>query len=187
MHRTILPAALVLILAACGNSEPPPPAAATATPPPAAAPAKTQAPEPAPAKEAPAGGMCGHLTADEIVDAFGGQLAFGPAKEYTRNVVCQVPLKAGIDGNYLAFGTTIEGNYLEYKKYERMSSVDFEYIEGMGAEAFLLNNAQLAINVGDGRYLNLSVQLLTMDGLPLPKEDIGTGLKTLGKKLLERI
>jgi len=67
-----------------------------------------------------------------------------------------------------------------------MSSIDFEYIEGLGAEAFLINGAQLAINVGDGRYLNLSVQLITMDGLPLPKEDIGAGLQDLGRKVLDR-
>jgi len=185
MLRGILPATLVLMLAACGNSEPPPPAAATAAQPPAAASAK--AASPAPAKEETAGGMCAHLTAEEIADAFGGQLTFGPARESNRGAGCQVPIKAGVDGNNFAFGTTIEGNYLEYKKYERLSSVDFEYIEGLGAEAFLINGAQLGINVGDGRYLNLSVQLITMDGLPLPKEDIGTGLQDLGRKLLDRL
>ena len=184
MLRRILPATLMVVLAACGNSEPPPPAATTAAPAPAAAPAK--APPPAPAKEETPSGMCAHLTADEIVNAFGGQLTFGPARESNRGAACQVPIKAGVDGNSFTFGTTIEGNYLEYKKYERMSSIDFEYIEGLGAEAFLINGAQLGINVGDGRYLNLSVQLITMDGLPLPKEDIGAGLQDLGRKLLDR-
>ena len=33
----------------------------------------------------------------------------------------------------LQFGTTTEGMYLEYKKYEQMSSVKFEYLEGLGA------------------------------------------------------
>ena len=193
MKLRILTLSAALALAACGNSEPPPPATVSS---PAAAPAAAASPAkqpetPPPAKEED-GGICNLLTADEIVVAFGGKLEFGPpdlhGKGNSPNQTCERLIKAGIDGNHLQFGTTNEGMYLEYKKYEQMSSVKFEYLEGLGVEAFILNDAQIAIRVGDGRFVKTAVQLITFgEESPIDNAAVRAGVIELGGLLLERI
>ena len=193
MPRPAVAILLALTLAACGNSEPSPPPAA-ATPAPAATTGQSTAnkPEAKPETTQTDTGICDLLTQAEIVAAFGGQLEFGPPDLYGRGdspyQTCQRIIKAGIDGNHLQFGTTTEGTYLEYKKYEQMSSVKFEYLEGLGAEAFILNEAQLGIRVGDGRFLKASLQLISFgEALPIENEAVREGLIELGGLLLVRI
>jgi hypothetical protein len=184
---------LALALAACGNSEPPPPPAASGQPP-AATTAQSKAEKPGYKSESTRtdSGICDLLTEDEIVAAFGGRLEFGPPDLHGKGdspyQTCERPIRAGIDGNHLQFGTTTEGMYLEYKKYEQMSSVKFEYLEGLGAEAFILNEAQIGIRVGDGRFLKASVQLISFgEESPIDGAALRAGLIELGGLMLERI
>jgi hypothetical protein len=69
-----------------------------------------------------------------------------------------------------------------------MGSVKFEYLDGLGAEAFIVNEAQLGIRVGDGRFLKASVQLIAIgEALPIENEAVREGLIELGGLMLERI
>ena len=191
MPRPAFAILLTLTLIACGNSEPPPAPTASA---PAAATGQSAAkkPEEEPESTRTDSGICDLLTEDEIVAAFDGRLEFGPPDLHGKGTspyqTCERPIKAGIDGNHLQFGTTNEGMYLEYKKYEQMSSVKFESLEGLGAEAFVLNDAQVVIRVGDGRFVKASVQLITFgEASPIDNAAVREGVIELGGLLLERI
>jgi hypothetical protein len=99
---------------------------------------------------------------------------------------CEVQLGIGEVGQ-LTFGTTSEAMYNEYAKYLQQSSTPSRMIEGLGEEAFLLNNAQLLVRRGDGQYLNVSVNLLMFGELPLTQEQMADAVVSLGTMLDERL
>jgi hypothetical protein len=173
-----------LSLTACGNPEPPDTAAAAAD-------VTAARPEPSPRPE-PQGqavddpGICALVSGDEVAAAFGGRLTFDAADPGRTGRSCRYPIREGVDGNALVFAEIAEGKYGELRKYEERGVQNFEYLEGLGTEAFAINHTNVLIRVGDGRYLELAVQLITLEGLPLPKEDVQSGLVEIGGLLLER-
>jgi hypothetical protein len=182
-------------LAACGSDDPAPAepdgratAAAGATaklaenPPsrPAAEPARTAGPQ----------GYCALIESAEIEALFPMELQLGEPKVVGRADnpmhACEVQLGIGEVGQ-LTFGTTSEGRYNEYAKYLQQSSTPSRMIEGLGEEAFLLNNAQLLVRREDGQFLNVSVMLITMSGPPLSQEEMAESVVGLGRLLDERL
>lgn len=155
----------------------------------AAAPASTS-PKASPAEPEASEGHCALVSREEIEALFPMPLNLGelmvvgqPDNPFH---ACQVELGIGEVGQ-LSFGTTNEGMYNEYAKYLDRSSTPSRRIEGLGEEAFLLNNAQLLIRREDGQFLNVAVMLIMMTELPLSQEQIADAVIELGTRVDERL
>lgn len=181
-----------LALAACGGDEEssaPTPAdgAAASTPAQAGRSAQNTA---RPAEQPIEQGYCALIEPSEIEALFPADLAMKPPRVEGRADnplhACRYDLGIGEVGQ-LTFGTTSEGMYNEYAKYLQQSSTPSRMIEGLGEEAFLLNNAQLLVRRADGQFLNISLMLITMGELPLSQEDLAEGVVGLGRLLDERL
>jgi hypothetical protein len=135
-------------------------------------------------------GHCALIQPAEIEALFPMALKLGAPKVVGRadNPLhgCEVQLGIGEVGQ-LTFGTTSEGTYNEYARYLEQSSTPSRMIEGLGEEAFLLNNAQLLVRRADGQFLNISVMLITMGGPPLSQEEMAESVVGLGRLLDERL
>lgn len=187
--RPIILALVALALAACGGGEPEPANDAVRQVPAGTPAAPAREPERR-AEIALPEGHCALLEPAEIEALFPMELKLGEPKIVGRADnplhACEIQLGIGEVGQ-LAFGTTSEGNYNEYAKYLNQSSTPSRMIEGLGEEAFLLNNAQLLVRREDGQFLNVSVMLITMGELPLSQEDMADAVVALGTMVNERL
>ncbi|MEE4175378.1 MAG: hypothetical protein V2I57_14090 [Xanthomonadales bacterium] len=175
-----------LALVACGGDEPSttaegvPGDTVAAKSPAAADRGKSAAPE----------GHCALISTEEIEAAFPMALKLGKPRVIGRvdnpTHACEVQLGIGEVGQ-LTFGTTTEGLYNEYAKYLQQSSTTSRQVEGLGEDAFLLNNAQLLVRRADGQFLNVAVNLLVFGELPLTQEQMGDAVIELGTMLDERL
>lgn len=130
--------------------------------------------------------FCAHLSTDDINEALGGQLELG-TQEGTETG-CKVPILFGIDGNALAFGQIPRGNYDAFKGYEDQSSVAFEYLEGLGQEAFVLNNAQVCVLLNETAAITVGAQIVAItEPLPISPEEMKAGLIELTTQLISQL
>ncbi len=137
--------------------------------------AETSQPDSTPREAEPEPSMCDLMSATEVDGALGGKLPLGPPEG--TEMGCSYPVLFGVDGNTLSFGTIARGNYDAYKGYEDQSSVDFEYIEGLGLEAFAINNAQVCVLLDDNQALFVGAQVITVqEELPITQEELKAGL-----------
>jgi hypothetical protein len=126
--------------------------------------------------------MCDLMSAAEVDAALGGKLPLGPAQSF--NGGCQFPVSFGVDGNTVSFSKLSRGNYDAYKGYEDQSSVDFEYIEGLGQEAFAINNAQVCVLLSDAEALFVGAQVMAVqEALPITQEELKAGLIEIATKV----
>ena len=127
--------------------------------------------------------FCTHLSAEDIDAALGGKLELG-APEGTESD-CKIPILFGIDGNALVFRQLARGNYDAFKAYEAQSSTPFEYLEGLGREAFVLNNSRVCVLLSEDDALLISAQIVAIaEPLPISSEDLKAGLIELSTELV---
>ena len=123
---------------------------------------------------------------EEIDAALNGKLPLGPPEG--NETGCNYPVLFGVDGNALAFGKIPRGNYDAFKGYEEQSSVAFEYLEGLGQEAFVLNNAQVCVLMNETDAYLVGAQIMAMgEPLPVSQEELKVGLIELTTKLVSKL
>jgi hypothetical protein len=120
--------------------------------------------------EASAEGLCVAVTSVDLTAAFGGELEFGEAKDSAGGETCIVPI-VGAEGEGLIVKVTTAENYAQLALYEDQG-VPFRQIEGLGEEAFILNDADLNVLLADGT----AVQAFFVSGSPPDPSTIEPGL-----------
>lgn len=130
--------------------------------------------------------FCDHLSTAEISEALGGSMELGEPEGTETG--CRVPILFGADGNALAFGQIPRGNYDAFKGYEDQSNVAFEYLEGLGQEAFVLNNAQVCVLMNESDAYLVGAQIVAVgEPLPIPPEELKAGLIEVTTKLVAQL
>lgn len=184
LFALLLPIAIVGWLACGGGKET---AAPTDGDEPAAQQSATPQAQPMTQTDAePGETFCAHLSTEDIDAALGGKLELGPPEGTETG--CNVPILFGVDGNTLVFGQIPRGNYDAFKGYEDQSGVAFEYLEGLGQEAFVLNNAQVCVLMNETDAYLVGAQIMAVgEPLPISQEELKTGLIDLTAKLVSRL
>ena len=186
MFSRLIPLVLAgLALAACGGDD-----SSSASDVPTANSATTSQSSSSVSRAAEPEGHCALISPAEIEALIPIELNLGEPKVVGKPEnpfhACEVQLGIGEVGQ-LTFGTTTEAVYNEYAKYLDRSSASARRIEGLGEEAFLLNEAQLLVRRGDGQYLNVALMLITMTELPLTQEQLSEAVIEIGTRMAERL
>ncbi len=130
--------------------------------------------------------FCAHLSSDDIHAAFGGMMELGTPEGTETG--CNVPIHFGVDGNALAYGQISRGNYDAFRGYEDQRNVAFEYLEGLGQEAFVLNNAQVCVLMNESDAYLVGAQIMAVaEPLPISQEELKVGLIDLTAKLVSNL
>ena len=128
--------------------------------------------------------FCDLLSGEEVQTILGTEIPLGPAEENRSG--CKYPIKFGAPGNAFAYNELSTGNYNAYKGYEKQSSVEFEYVEGLGIEAFVLNNSQVCVLLSETEALSVGVMMLSVqEPLPVAPEVIKERLITITRHLVQ--
>ncbi len=177
-------AAAIVLLAACGGgAEQAAPEQDNSSPSPSSPTQTAQSTEP---QEPETGGYCSLMSPEDVSAALGDKLPLGPPEELDSG--CKYPVLFGVDGNALSYSRLSRPNYDAYKNYENQSSVDFEYIEGLGQEAFVINNAQVCVLLNDDESLLLAAQVMAFqEALPITQEELKAGLIDIARKVVSEI
>lgn len=131
-------------------------------------------------------GYCSLISPEDVSGALGGKLPLGPPEATDSG--CKYPVLFGVDGNALAYNKLSRPNYDAYKNYENQSSVDFEYIEGLGQEAFVINNAQVCVLLSDDESLLVGAQVLAFEeALPITQEELKAGLIEIARNVVAEL
>jgi len=126
------------------------------------------------------------MSATEVDAALGGKLPLGAPESF--NGGCQYPVRFGVDGNTVSFSKLSRGNYDAYEGYEDQSSVDFEYIEGLGQEAFIINNAQVCVLLSEDEALLVAAQVMAFqEELPITQDELKAGVTEIASKVTAKI
>lgn len=153
-----------------------------------------QSSESAPAAATPAKqmdpGLCAHFPREAVETAFAGKLQLGEMKAWPGR--CRYRIDFGSpevrDVNELNITMTSAANYAEMKKWQNQSSAVFEYLDGVGEEAFIVNNADLLVRIDADTHLRLALMMLTFDEpLPLTPEETSAALQRLALRSAERL
>lgn len=135
-------------------------------------------------------GDCDLFTQEELSEAFGEKLTFGKLVGYRgRGSSCTVSVQ-GYEGEFILQAESreaFENRRETYFEYERQGSATMEPVD-VGAEAYLLNNAQVIAIDAEGRAINTALQLFVFgEELPLSKEEFGAGVQAIARKALDRL
>ena len=129
---------------------------------------------------------CSFISPEDVTTALGGKLPLGTPKSLRAG--CKYPVQFGIDGNNLTYRKLSRGNYDAHKAYENQSRVKFEYLEGMGQEAFILNDAQICVLLNDSDAILVAAQVMAFgEELPISPEELKTGLITVARKVAAKL
>lgn len=135
--------------------------------------------------EAPESDFCDVLAPDEIAEAFQGELPLGSMSGEPNG--CRVDIEFA-DGGMFTYRFIRKENHDSYRGYEDQSGVPFEYLDGLGQEAFILNDSQVNVLLEDGRTLMVGLQLITIgQELPLPREELRQAVIDLARTVVERV
>jgi hypothetical protein len=132
--------------------------------------------------EASAEGLCVAVTSVDLTAAFGGELEFGEAKDSASRETCIVPI-VGAEGEGLIVKVTTAENYAQLALYEDQG-VPFRQIEGLGEEAFILNDADLNVLLADGTAVQVAVQAFFVSGSPPDPSTIEPGLVAVAEAVI---
>lgn len=177
---------LALLLTACQEEEKQPTSPATAE-------SRSQA-DPASASRAPAArsamGDCDLFTKEELTAAFGSRLTFAdPSGFRDRGNGCTVSVR-DYEGQFMLQAESREAyearrdTYLSYQDQGSATMVPVS----IGAEAYLVNSAQIIAIDAQGRAITAALQLFVFGGeLPLSKEEVAAGVEDLARKALDRL
>ena len=175
-----------LLAAACGGDD------ATTDEPPEAAqdqeatddPAEQQATEQESAsdEQASADGLCATVVAVDLTQAFDGTLEFGEPSESSVGESCIVPVE-GAEGEGLIVQVTTEATYEEKAKFEQQG-VPFTTVDGLGAEAFIVNEADLNVLLDDGSAVVVAISAFFVDSEPPSAQTLQDGLTTVAEAVV---
>ena len=175
-----LTAAIILLAACGGGSEQSAPEQDTSSPSPSSPPQTARSPEP---EESTTDGHCSLISPEDVSAALGDKLPLGPPEGTDSG--CKYPVQFGVDGNALAYNKLSRPNYDAFKNYENQSGVPFEYIEGLGQEAFVVNNAQVCVLLNENESLLVVAQVMAFqEALPITQEELKAGLIEVARKVL---
>ena len=176
--------ATIILLAACGGGgEPAAPEQSASSPSPSSPPQTAQA---SGLEEPEAAGFCSLISPEDVSAALGGKLPLGPPEATDSG--CKYPVQFGVDGNALAYNKLSRPNYDAFKNYENQSGVPFEYIEGLGQEAFVVNNAQVCVLLSEDESLLVGAQVLAFqEALPITQEELKSGLIELARTVVTEL
>lgn len=182
--RTWLLLAAVLLIAACGGSDDQTTVNESASGP---EPETTvKAPVIAKTQSSKSGDWCALIPAEEVAAALGGNLPLGTPRSIKAG--CEYPVKFGIDGNNFTYRKLSLGKYDAYKAYEDQSSIAFEYLEGLGQEAFILNDAQVCVLLNDHDAILVTAQVIAFgEELPISQEKLRAGLIEIAGKVITKL
>jgi len=131
-------------------------------------------------------GMCSLVSAADVTAALGGKLPLAPPK--TLRSGCEYPVQFGIDGNALTYKKVARGHYDNLRHYENEKGAEFEFIAGLGQEAFIVNGAQVCVLLNDNEALFVSAMVMAFgEELPITKEELKAGLIEIATKVEARL
>jgi hypothetical protein len=129
---------------------------------------------------------CSFISPKDVAAALSGKLPLGAPKSLKTG--CEYPVQFGIDGNNLTYRKLSRGNYDVHKGYENQSSVKFEYLEGVGQEAYILNNAQVSVLLNDNDAILVAAQVIAFgEELPINEEELKAGLITIARTVAAKL
>lgn len=133
-------------------------------------------------------GFCSKLSRDEIEAAFGRAVSFGTSPSRQDENMCVYSIENDGGMRQFAFGKRRIEDLENIERNYRDSSTPFEPIEGLGMEAFLVNEAQLEIRIDEASAVTLAATILVFGAEPpVGKEQVRAGLIELGRKLIGRL
>ncbi len=125
---------------------------------------------------------CSYIAATDIDAALGGKLPFGLPKNIRNG--CSFPVQFGVNGNFLSYSKLSRGNYDANKNWEKQKGIKFEYINGLGQQAFILNDAQVCVLLNETDAFIVRAQIISMDEeLPFTQAELGAGLIEIARKI----
>jgi hypothetical protein len=148
----------------------------------------TEAPEPRTGKAAKPAGDCDLLTTAEIEQAFDGKLQVKRISgNGERGRGCTVSIVQGEDSQLVFQVSSRQGFDALKQSYSAQSRISMEPIP-VGAEAWLVNGAQVIAIDASERSINLGLMLIVFgEPLPLDKQTVASGVQTLAQTALGRL
>jgi hypothetical protein len=182
-HNAFLSAVIILLAACGGGTDSSAPEQSASSPSTDSATRTAETPNTGPSDAA---GFCALIAPEDVSAALGGKLPLGPPEELDSG--CKYPALFGVDGNALAFNRLSRANYDAFKNYENQSGVPFEYIEDLGQEAFVVNNAQVCVLLNDDESLLVGAQVIAFqEELPITQEELKAGLVEIARKVVTEL
>ena len=146
----------------------------------------TKAPVAAKSQPAKPASLCSLISPEEIDAALGGNLPLGAPKSLKAG--CEYPVQFGIDGNNVTYRKLSLGNYDALKAYENQKGMAFENLEGLGQEAFILNDAQVCVLLTDSDAILVAAQVIAFgEELPISPEALKAGLIEIARKVTNKL
>lgn len=132
--------------------------------------------------EAAAEGLCATVVAVDLTQAFDGTLEFGEPNESSVSESCIVPVE-GAEGEGLIVQVTTEATYEEKAKFEQQG-VPFTRVDGLGMEAFLVNEADLNVLLDDGTAVVVAISAFFVQNDLPPAETLQEGLTAVAEAVV---
>lgn len=116
------------------------------------------------------GRICDLLGSIELSAAFVGAIQFGEPSGSVGRDVCTVPV-VGAEGEGLIVQITIAENYEAKALYEEQG-LPFERLDGLGQEAFIVNDADLNVLLNDTESLSVGLSAFYVGETAAPAPDV---------------
>lgn len=131
-------------------------------------------------------GVCGPLASLDLSAAFGGALEFGEIRELATGAGCSAAVE-GAEGDGLLVQLTIPENYEAKALYEEQG-VPFASVDGLGQEAFIVNEADLNVLIDADTALGVGLSAFFGGDVELPDPSIvEAGLVAVAEAVLARL
>ena len=180
MFRRSAPAialACAVLVAGCGSDDSSDDAsddiASTGDEPPPTAPTAADASDPDDTDtdtDTDTGGVCGPLGSLDLAAAFGGTLQFGEVSEFASGAGCSAAVD-GAEGEGLLVQLTIPENYEAKALYEEQD-LPFTRLDGLGQEAFIVNEADLNVLIDADSALSVGLSAFFIGDVEVPEPSI---------------
>jgi hypothetical protein len=130
------------------------------------------------------GRICELVGSVDLSAAFGGAIQFGEPSGSVGRDVCTVPV-VGAEGEGLIVQITIAENYEAKALYEDQG-LPFERLDGLGQEAFIVNDADLNVLLNDTESLSVGLSAIYVGETAPPAADVvKAGLIDITTSLVE--
>lgn len=116
------------------------------------------------------GRICDLLGSVDLSAAFGGAIQFGEPSGIADRDACTVPV-VGAEGEGLIVQITIAENYEAKAQYEDQG-LPFERLDGLGQEAFIVNDADLNVLLNDTESLSVGLSAIYVGETAPPAADV---------------
>jgi hypothetical protein len=130
------------------------------------------------------GRICDLIASVDLSAAFGGAIEFGEPSGIADRDACTVPV-VGAEGEGLIVQITIAENYEAKAQYEDQG-LPFERLDGLGEEAFIVNDADLNVLLNDTESLSVGLSAIYVGETAPPAADVvRAGLIDIATSLVE--